>query len=306
MTRIALAVLFFTSLGVACTAVPGDKILVRDFGRSRPEFAAAADQEKVVSFAPLPGTQRNFTAREVRALAQRVGIQVDGDMVKDVCFIRDVHDLTAQDFQSALVAATKGAASGIDVLDFNRAAVPEGRLEFQLSQVSLPPASAPETPVLWRGRFVPSSGRSFPTWVKARIVAETQLVFAKETLLKGRIIAPGQVELRAARQFPFVSGHLPTLDEIIGKIARHDIVAGHPVPSNAVEERREVESGDTVRVESASGLAQIHFDARAQTAGRNGDTILIQNPGNGRRFRALVTGKGQVEAKPLESMAGQR
>jgi hypothetical protein len=58
---------------------------------------------------------------------------------------------------------------------------------------------------------------------------------------------------------------------------------------------REVERGDTVAVEVASGAALLKFEAAAESGGKAGDMVLVRNPANGARFRARVVAKGKVE-----------
>ena len=299
MMSLALGILLcFSPSAISCVAVQGDQILVKDLAQSITEFATTPG-DNVVSFAPLPGTQRNFTVREALAAARRFGIQLDARSLRDICFVREVHQMQEADFQAALIAATEGRAS-VEILDYGRVALPAGRLEFLLSQVILPPNSAPETAVLWRGRLVSAAGRSYPTWVRARILADRPTVVAKEQLVKGQVIRLGQVELRVLKRFPFSPGLSIATEAVVGKVVKYEIASGQSVHSKALEEPKEVEPGDTVRVESSSGMAQINFDARAKTGGRRSDTVLIQNPGNGRSFRAVVTGKGQVRATPID------
>ena len=67
-----------------------------------------------------------------------------------------------------------------------------------------------------------------------------------------------------------------------------------PRPARAEPGPKEIERGDTVRVEIQSGGVLLAFDGSAETAGRTGDTVLIKNPENGRRFQAIVAQKGKV------------
>ena len=71
--------------------------------------------------------------------------------------------------------------------------------------------------------------------------------------------------------------------------------AGRPSPP--VLNRKDVERGDPVRVEAGSGTVRLAFEARAESAGRTGDMILLKNPLNGQRFQARVEGKGKVSVK---------
>jgi hypothetical protein len=66
----------------------------------------------------------------------------------------------------------------------------------------------------------------------------------------------------------------------------------HPV--GAVRGPKEIERGDAVRVEVSSGGVLLAFQAAAESSGRIGDTVLVKNPSNGRRFQAQVLDKGKV------------
>jgi len=57
---------------------------------------------------------------------------------------------------------------------------------------------------------------------------------------------------------------------------------------------REVERGDAVAVEVASGAAILKFESTAESGGKTGETVLVRNPANGARFRARVVAKGKV------------
>ena len=283
---------------MSCVPVQGDQILVKDLARSIPKFNAVRG-DGVVGFAPLPGTQRTFTVREALATARRLGLELDAARLRDICFVRELHEMQEADFHAALMVATEGRAS-VEILDYGRAPLPAGRLDFLLRQIVQPANAAPDSPVLWRGRLVSASGRSYPTWVRARILADLPTVVAKEPLIKGTVIQQGQVELQVLRRFPFSQGLSMDIESVVGKVVKHKIASGQGVPVIALDNLKEVEPGDTVRVQSSSGLAEIHFDAQAKTGGRRSDTILIENPGNGRSFRAVVTGKAQVRAVPVD------
>lgn len=58
-----------------------------------------------------------------------------------------------------------------------------------------------------------------------------------------------------------------------------------------------VASGDTVRVEVRSGAVLLAFDATAESAGHAGEGVIVRNPINGKRFRAVVEGKGKVAVR---------
>ncbi len=57
---------------------------------------------------------------------------------------------------------------------------------------------------------------------------------------------------------------------------------------------REIERGDTVRVEIRSGGVLLAFDAASESSGHLGEQVTLKNPANGQRFRAVVEGPGKV------------
>jgi hypothetical protein len=56
----------------------------------------------------------------------------------------------------------------------------------------------------------------------------------------------------------------------------------------------EIERGDQIAVEVRSGAARVAFDAKAESSGRAGDSVLVRNPENGHVFQAKVEAKGKV------------
>ena len=99
------------------------------------------------------------------------------------------------------------------------------------------------------------------------------------------------------RRSPFREAPPTSAEVVIGKRLKGSMKAGQPFTLGLLEEPKAVLEGDFVHVDSINGQAQISFEARAQSGGRKGDIVLIQNPFNGRSFRSRVVGKGKVEAQ---------
>ena len=55
--------------------------------------------------------------------------------------------------------------------------------------------------------------------------------------------------------------------------------------------------GDKVQVTVWSGAVLLRFDAQAESTARPGETVIVRNPENGRRFVARVEEKGKVFIK---------
>jgi flagella basal body P-ring formation protein FlgA len=201
----------------------------------------------------------------------------------DVCFERAAESLTAEKLLPALQASLPGAL--IEILDFSRYAVPAGTLEFKRD--GLTPAG------FWRGRVV-YEGRSAPVWAKVRVTWEQTWVEAIETLAPGRVIEAAQLTIRKEQRAPFGAPIADSVEQIIGRKTARTIRAGEPIFVSMMIAPFDVDKGDKVTVEVASGEARLSFEAVAESGGRAGGTVLIKNPENGRRFQARVDGKGKV------------
>ena len=119
-------------------------------------------------------------------------------------------------------------------------------------------------------------------------------------------VAPGRLEFARTGLSPtgFWRGRVVVAEgrsaPVWARVALFDQTTGEPItlavprPVRMEQGPREIERGDTVRVEVQSGGVLLAFDGSAETAGRAGDTVLIKNPENGRRFQATVAQKGKV------------
>ncbi len=72
---------------------------------------------------------------------------------------------------------------------------------------------------------------------------------------------------------------------------------GAPIAVWQQSKEPEVENGDTVRVEVSNGGVLLAFDAPAESSGHIGEGVMVRNPANGARFRAVVEGKGKVAVR---------
>lgn len=291
-----LCTTLFLRAGAVCVPVQGEQILVRDLALVLPAFESAPP-DQVVSFAPLPGAQRVFKAKEVWMLSRRLGVNLDPTSVKDTCFVREAIPLNAEDIQKAMQLAIGGGAE-IEVVEFSRYSLPAGRLEFRLSGASrISPVMADDTPIFWRGRLVPESGsHSFPVWAKARITLPRMTLAAKTELPQGHVLVAEDISTTPAQRSPFRDEFVLKAEAAIGKKLKRGMKAGEPFAAASLEEPKVVMEGEYVHVVSTDGEAQVSFEARAQTGGRKGDIILIQNPLNGHSFHSRVIEKGKVEA----------
>jgi flagella basal body P-ring formation protein FlgA len=280
----------------ACIAVPSPRIVAGDLVEAVPLFRWL-DPATPLGFAPLPGTERILTGRQLLLILQRYGVNNDsGTVVPDVCVERQACSLSSAGMKEALISALGIADADIDLVDFSKQPLPPGHLEFHREDLSKPPGAAPNTPVIWRGKLVYDGQRTASVWAKVRVSVERMWFVAAENIPAGAIVRAEQVWTITGPQFPDLGPFLASADSIVGKVASRSISAHQRFAPSMLSDVPEVQKGGRVHVRVMEGLAWLSLNAVAQSSGGKGDTILVHNPLSGRNFRAVVTGKDEVMA----------
>jgi flagella basal body P-ring formation protein FlgA len=279
----------------ACVPVSSEKILAGDLVDAVPLLRELAP-DTLVGYAPLPGTLRVVSGRELTLIALRHGV-VLGD-APDVCITRASRVITQAEMQAALEAALGIRDAKLEIEEFSSQPLPPGRLEFQRSTLSQPPLIAPDSPVIWRGRLVYDQHHSAAVWAKVRITVDRSIFVAAQDIAAGATIRGDEVKTATVTEFPFSAATLDSPAGIAGKVARRIIRAGQRITPAALEEPKDVVRGDIVQVRVVDGQATLSFDGIAASSGQKGDTILVRNSASGRNFRAVVEEKGKAVVRP--------
>lgn len=209
-------------------------------------------------------------------------------------FAADLREIDPGELRAALELATTAAGGGqpvhLEILDYTRGPLPQGKLEFQ--RAGLSPSG------VWRGKLVVAPNRSVPVWAKVRASVDARWVESREELPAFQEILPEQLAERQGERSLLDSFAAPvslaSKEEAVGRLATRRIPPGKPLERSMLRQKPEIQRGDTVRVEVTSGLAAIAFDGVAETGGRRGESIVINNPVNGRKLSARVDGIGKV------------
>ncbi len=288
------------ALAATCIPVEGDRIRAADLAVAVPAFAALAPEE-TLGYAPAPGARRMMGARELERIAGRHGISLP--TAPGLCVERAMERLTEERVLAALRTAAGNPEARIELVEFSRYPVPRGDLEFARTGYTPPPEGA-KVPVVWRGKLKYAGSRSLPVWARVRISVPGKRLVAAEDLPAGRPIQASQVRVEAAGLPLFADPGLQSAEAAAGRVPRRAIRAGAPVPAGILEAPNEVERGETVTVEVTSGAAQLSLKAKAETAGRKGDLVMLRNPDNGRRFQGRVEGQGKVTIDAKQNPLG--
>lgn len=268
----------------ACTIVEGDRILGRDFAAANALFASL-DPKVEIAASPIPGVTRVFRGDEIRRVA-RLNTVALTPPIAEMCFERATESLTPEKLMPALREALALEDTQIEILDFSHAPVPHGMLSF--SKTGLSAAG------MWRGRVVYDGSRSAPIWAKVHVTVERTWIEAAEPVSSGTLLSAAQLIVRKGPRFPFGPAPIDSVDAAASRKTLRSIRAGEPIFANMLILPRDIERGDTVRVEVKSGGALLEFDGIAQSPARIGESVLIKNPETSRFFQAHVDTKGKV------------
>ncbi|HEX4595451.1 MAG TPA: hypothetical protein VH157_14305, partial [Bryobacteraceae bacterium] len=99
---VAAAWALAASAGPGCLAVSSDRILVRDVRGVLP-FLQNLDPETAIGFAPRPGVQRTFSAKDLITLAQKYGLDPGDGIVPGICVERVVRPISLEEMRVALL-----------------------------------------------------------------------------------------------------------------------------------------------------------------------------------------------------------
>ena len=282
-------------LAGACVQVASDRVAVGELLQAVP-LLRGLDPGTPVGFAPLPGTVRVFSGRELTVIAQRQGVVLSD--VPDVCVERVVRAITSTEMQAALQVALGIRDAQLEVEEFSQQPLPLGRLEFQRSSLGQPRPSAPDAPMIWRGRLIYDQHHSAAVWAKVRIAVDRSIFLAAEDIPARSTIREVDVKAVTVHEFPLSGPTLNSSAEIVGKVSRRSIHAGQRIEAGALDEPKDVARGDIVQVRVIDGPATLSFDGIAASSGKKGDTILVHNSASGRNFRAVVEAKGRALVRP--------
>ena len=108
--------------------------------------------------------------------------------------------------------------------------------------------------------------------------------------IKGDILSEKVFRLRRET----VGSYARQANAIVGKVARRTLVAGRPIPLNAVEVQALIDEGSRVRIIFRSGGLTINGLGKAVEAGRAGDMIRVQNVDTGAIIHGTVSPDGTV------------
>ena len=249
------------------------------------------------------------TASNQAAGHQAAGQQAASKRTAPLCLKRSAAPLQTGSILAALRTAAPGW--GIELLDWPRGDYPVGRLEFSRSVLPRPPRTVQIQPgkiqpggtrpgeiwpVTWRGVLAGSSGRRYPVWARVRLSEERVVIEATEALAAGEPLEPARLRRATREEYPLWPVPLTRIEETHGHGARRPIPAGRAVLASDLAPLPAIRRGDMVTLEVISGNTRLQLEVKAEANAQTGQTVLLKNSLNGRRFPARVIAPGKAVA----------
>ena len=257
-----------------CLAVSGPRLVATELGRQDPRFLAIPPDTDL-GYVPEPG--------ERRMLAMPTG--------EPVCIERASRVLGESEILAALELPGTGVTAAI--LDYPRAAFPEGTLRFPASGVS-PPARGADS-VLWRGSMEYEPGRTVALWARVRLHRQSKCLRAATDISKGEALARAGIEAAPCDAAAILAealeqetdAHVSAFNE---RAAARRIRKGEWLTAALLADAAMVVARREAVLALRSGGARLVLPVMPEESGRTGDLVWVRCVATRERLQARVAG----------------
>lgn len=265
-------------------------------------------RQVVLGQAPQPGEVRTFARRQVELRLWQAGFRPDEVQVTGSESVavrrpgRPVGRTEAEALYRRRLAALLGVAEEkvtVSLVNWVEPVVPEGRLELTLLGDVAQVARSAATGVLLGPVDLLVDGEPAATLrPRALVTIKVPAVVARESLARGSVIQPGQVEAIEYELTRLPDGALRTLAEAEGAQVLRSLPAGTPLRRSDVAAPLVVRRGERVTLRLASGTLVLTAAGLALEDGSLGATIRVQNLESRRTVAGIVRGAGEILVVP--------
>ncbi len=272
--------------------VRGDAITLGDLlgDEARPEASVR------LAYAPNPGHYRWITRGEIQGMLARAGFAAEGVSVPE----RVLVTRAAARFDQGLIEAAvrdyflesrPDFAVVVEELEAPRDLVlPAGQVEVRVDARGVPPRLDGVTlklDLLVDGKLHRSH------WARVRARARGKVAVVRRPIAFGQVVQDADLEL-VERELVDLDGVLSRLEGLQGLVARRALTPGTVLRLRDVQQPVLVKAGDIVTLTAQGPTFAIRASARARQAGRQGESIMVQNLDSREVVTATVVAAGEV------------
>lgn len=287
--KAAALITLFCSMAAAgeCVGINGNWIRAADLRSAVPELEALPP-ETPLWHAPALGTTRQVNRTDWEAVARQFSIPI---APRTICVAQRVRAVGPAEWEESLARAIAGlgATEKAAITSVSHTQLPEGSIELPAAGLTRMGGSS----YLWRGRLRHETGYEVPVWIRFVCPVWREALIATRNLHTGDPIVPADftVEIRPGQ----LRGPVPvSASDAVGRTMRRPLRAGSEILETDLVTPVLVQPGQPARVSVRGEGTMLEFPAIATQAGRLGERILLENPANRRRFKAVVTGPQSV------------
>lgn len=162
-------------------------------------------------------------------------------------------------------------------------------------RIEVQPAASPSTSRIPLSVWVYDGDRVLASGlVRADVLVRRPVVIAAGGLRRGQVISDGDVSAEVVWTEPSAGSPIASVEEVVGQVCRTRIPTGTALLAEHIEPALLVKRGDLVTIHCISGGVVVKAPARAQSDGRDGETIEFKMDKSKRSFLARIDGAGRA------------
>ncbi len=138
------------------------------------------------------------------------------------------------------------------------------------------------------------SPESWTIYLRGHVTASAAIPVLQSPANRSELISDGDVVIRNIQIESDLRGIIIERDQLVGKVAVRDLIAGQPLRQSDVKAPQIISRGQSVTITSKAGGLSVTMKGKALGNARAGDRIWVQNQSSKKRVEGEVTPTGEV------------
>jgi len=267
---------------------------------------SGANADRVVAYAPRPGSRAVFDARWLKRVAAAYKLdwrpssnteRVIVERASQIVSKTEVEELLHQRMVDDGGDASSRAMISNRSFRLNLPTGTDG-LMLNVEQMNIEPSNGRFNAIVAWG-----SGNDERVRLSGRVERMTEVPMLTSRVMRGAVIGEADIVWKSMPEARLPRSTIIEADMIIGMAAKRSLQAGKPLASGDVRRPLLVNRGETVTMVLHTPSMQLTAKGRALEHGSRGDTIRISNLQTNTVVDAIVTGPGQARIETIVNLA---
>ena len=131
-------------------------------------------------------------------------------------------------------------------------------------------------------------------YLRGHVSASAAIPVLQHPANRSALISDGDVVIKNIQIESDLRGIIIERDQLVGKVAVRDLIAGQPLRQSDVKAPQIISRGQSVTITSKVGGLTVTMKGKALGNARAGDRIWVQNQSSNKRVEGEVTPEGEV------------